>query len=130
MIEVICLATIVFNEARSESDDAQIGVAHVVMNNHHDPCKAKSPQFHVAEVVPDRLNKIDLNAWSNALVIAKMVMDCQIPDPTHGARHFTNAYTVPEWAKSGMTVYPIDGMWFWLQDSDSDSTSYCGGQYD
>lgn len=113
MIEVICLATIVFNEARGQPDIAQIAVAHVVMNNTHDPCTVKAPQFVTKPVIADTLNDVDLAAWSTALVIAYQVLNGHTDDPTDGARHFTTAYFVPEWAKSGMTVFPIHDLWFW-----------------
>lgn len=125
---LVCLALNVYHEARDQPFIGQVAVAQVVMNRVQDPrypntpCEVvqQGPTYSWTEDFPVR-NKCqfswycdgksdkakDVNAWSQAMVIAHGVYNGNLDDFVEGATHYHAVYVKPEWAKTKTPVVRI-----------------------
>lgn len=104
MISLICLAAVIYFEARSEPLDAQAAVAGVVLE------RVESPRYPdgICSVALDRRqfsafnNGIppidDASAWNTSLIVAGMVLDDPGINPIQGATHYHTTEVQPYWA--------------------------------
>jgi spore germination cell wall hydrolase CwlJ-like protein len=97
----MCLALVIYHEARSEPEVAQRAVAHVVLNRTRDP---RWPS-QVCEVVRDQtqfqfkmVEPMEKQAWSKALKIASNVLSNKDKDPTNGALWFHGKHQKKIWS--------------------------------
>ncbi len=98
-----CLAKNIYYEARSESREGKIAVAHVTLNR----VKAKKFAPTICGVVyqkkqfswthSKKLSKIDSDLWNEAMRIAKAVINKQEPDITGNATYFHATRVKPRW---------------------------------
>ena len=117
---MFCLAMNIYHEAKGESFEGQIAVAHVVLN------RVNSDGFpkNVCDVVKERktiFRREDFGmirtqvcqftwvcnkrfappknspAWQNAIEVAALVLSGQTNDPTYGAHFFHSANVRPGW---------------------------------
>lgn len=108
------LAEAIYFEARGESKDGQVAVAHVIMN------RVNSPYYPdtVTDVVDYRCQFSyrcdgslkrgihEKKAWNRAVEVAELVYTGEVPDPTNGADHYANPRKLkrqPRW----MQVYDM-----------------------
>lgn len=125
---LVCLALNVYHEARDQPFIGQVAVAQVVMNRVQDPrypntpCEVvkQGPTYSWTEDFPVR-NKCqfswycdgksdkakDVDAWSQAMVIAHGVYNGNLDDFVEGATHYHAVYVKPEWAKTKTPVVRI-----------------------
>lgn len=105
MLETLCLAAVVYFEARSEPIDAQANVAGVVMervSNDRYPDQVchvafEPKQFSAFNNGPTPIT--DAQAWDVALMVSEMVM--QDPEGVvelFGSTHYHADYIRPYWA--------------------------------
>ena len=109
---IVCLAELIYWEARSESQDAQIAVAQVAMsrvasNRYPDtPCEVIKQggerkyqcQFsYWCDGKPETI--ANREAYGHAMVIAVGVYFSLYPDLTGQATHYHADYVQPNWAK-------------------------------
>lgn len=111
---VICLAMNIYFEARGETNLGQLAVANVTINrarqNKTKICEEvfKPHQFSWTTTKTKIVNGIhrllhtrliaDIDAWHNALVLARAAMKRGMPDFTHGATFYHADYVSPSWA--------------------------------
>lgn len=93
-----CLARNVYHESRSETFDAQLGVAFVVLNRRKEPeenlCSIilKKKQFSWTLKKNRKLWTIrEIDAWELAQKVALMAWEEPDLDPTNGAKFFSSA---------------------------------------
>ena len=125
---LVCLALNVYHEARDQPFIGQVAVAQVVMNRVQDPrypntpCEVvqQGPTYSWTEDFPVR-NECqfswycdgksdkakDVDAWSQAMVIAHGVYNGNLDDFVEGATHYHAVYVKPEWAKTKTPVVRI-----------------------
>lgn len=108
--QVDCLAHAIYHEARGESAEGQLAVAHVVLN------RVQSGQFanSVCGVVyqPHQFTNIrqtkpikSSKSWSYARLTSLYAMAGLSYDPTNGAKYFyAPAVVKPQWAKGKKKV--------------------------
>ena len=111
--EAHCLALNLYHEARGETAEGVIAVAHVVLNR----VKSKFYPNTICEVVRqggERRNRCQFSWWCDGRsdaakdkqamatmnVIAHAVMRGVIQDPTNGATFYHATYVNPYWAKT------------------------------
>ena len=109
---IVCLAELIYWEARSESQDAQIAVAQVAMSrvaSHHypdTPCevikqggerKYRCQFSYWCDGKPETI--ANREAYGQAVVIAAGVYFSLYPDLTGQATHYHADYVQPDWAK-------------------------------
>ena len=109
---IVCLAELIYWEARSESQDAQIAVAQVAMSrvaSHHypdTPCevirqggerKYRCQFTYWCDGKPETV--ANREAYGQAMVIAVGVYFSLYPDLTGQATHYHADYVQPDWAK-------------------------------
>lgn len=125
---LVCLALNVYHEARDQPFIGQVAVAQVVMNRVRDPrypdtpCEVvkQGPTYSWAEDFPvknrcqfswycdGKSDKAkDVDAWSQAMVIAHGVYNGNLDDFVEGATHYHAVYVQPEWAKTKTPVVRI-----------------------
>ena len=104
MISTICLAAVVYFEARSEPLDAQAAVAGVVLDRVESSrypdsiCEValqhkQFSAFNQGIPQPD-----DSRAWDTSLMVARMVLDDPEVAPLRGATHYHTTAVQPYWA--------------------------------
>lgn len=135
-----CLATMIWGEARGESATGMAAVAHTALNR-----AAKSPKSGVCgvvlapkqysifnnnpalraaalskDLVPASKNPIDQESWRRSVLIANMVMNGTMADPTNGATAYLApkmmkimGYTYPRWSREYERVAIIDSHHFY-----------------
>jgi N-acetylmuramoyl-L-alanine amidase len=103
---LICLATNIFHEARGEPIVGQYAVAQVTMRRAKgDPkrvCKEvyRAGQFSWTAVPQTSPQKIDPDAYTKALAIARVVLQDKMPmDFSGGATHYHAVHVRPYWSK-------------------------------
>ena len=100
-----CMARNIYHEARGESYEGQIAVAHVTMNRVEHPyfpdsvCGVvyQNKQFSWTFMVKVQ-TPIEGRSWEDAKVIARDVMIGNTVDPTTGATFYHANYVNPNWA--------------------------------
>lgn len=134
-----CLATMVYGEARGETDNGKIAVAWTAMNraSKKTVCKVvlapkqysifnDNPTLRMAamslNVEPKQKNVVDSASWQRAVSIARAVYRKEISDPTEGATHYlapvvmkTKGYTIPQWARKFTFKGQIDNQLFYKE---------------
>jgi spore germination cell wall hydrolase CwlJ-like protein len=111
-----CMATAIYFEARSESDEGQVAVGQVIINRVRSPFYPKNVcavvyqgaskrryggcQFSFAcDLVADRVTEPD--SWRQALSIAQRVLDAEAWLPELGnATHYHANYVRPRWVRN------------------------------
>lgn len=94
--ETLCLAIGIYEEARGEPEDGQIGVAHVILNRVKDKglsiCRTlwQYGQFPWVTMPAKRLRPVEATAWTNIQSLAVRMMDDPGDDNTYGATEFYN----------------------------------------
>lgn len=105
--EIHCLATMVYGEARSESEKGQIAVAFTAINrakkNNRNICDVVLQPFqysifndneelqNIASTLntnPSLNNIIDIKSWDQAVQVAEIVYNNNVKDITNGATHY------------------------------------------
>jgi spore germination cell wall hydrolase CwlJ-like protein len=119
--QVRCLALNVYHEARSQSFDGQLAVAHVTLNRVDDPRFPKT----ICRVVYQgksfswTINRGRLSAprerdaWERALKVARLAIEDRDGDPTFGSTHYHLASIKPYWAEQKTRIAKIDGHVFY-----------------
>jgi len=135
-----CLAAMVFGEARGESFYGKVGVAYtainryetgryltmcaVVLDTHQYTSFSVRPNLVGVATDPDRKpkikNKIEEEAWEESKLVAELVYDDIIPDPTKGATHFLapkKLKKLPKWARVYTKTAQIENHTFYSNKS-------------
>lgn len=108
---LICLASVVYHEARGEPVHAQHAVAQVVLNRaRRDPervCAEVQRPWQFAwwkgyEQGVSLTGTIDRRAWRRAIIVA--AASWHLKDFTSGATHFHANYVRPRWARRMVEV--------------------------
>lgn len=136
--EIKCLATMVYGEARGESEAGKVAVAYSALNR----AKGKkslcdvvlapkqysifnnNPELRAAaqslELEPRQANKVEEKAWDRATKVAAKVFRREVPDPTNGSTHYlapvamaSLGYTYPKWSYQYKKVAVIDNHVFY-----------------
>lgn len=115
--ETECLARIVYAESRAEPIEGQVAVAWVVVNrvNH-----GEYPDT-VCDVVnqPGQFARArkhgDLEAWGQSIVVASLVLNDLVDDPSNGAIMFHNNSVKPKWSKKYKKTAVIDDHIFYAE---------------
>lgn len=109
--ELVCLATLVYHEARDQELSGQAAVAHVALNRVEDrrwPDEICEVVYDGGEIryqcqfsfwcdgLPDGI--YNSRAWRKARLVATLVSNGSIEDPTGGATHYHASYVLPYWA--------------------------------
>lgn len=134
-----CLATMVYGEARGETDNGKIAVAWTAMNraSKKTVCKVvlapkqysifnNNPALRMAamslNVEPKQKNVIDSASWQRSLELARAVYRKEISDPTAGSTHYlaptlmkAKGYTIPQWARKFTFMGKIDNQMFYKE---------------
>lgn len=123
-----CLAMNIYHEARGESVEGQLAVAHVTTNRvkhsewSDNICDVvyQPKQFSWTFTIKDQTPRED-DAWNQANIIARDVMLGNTTDPTDGAVFYHTDYVNPFWAQRPETkvvkvigthiFYTWDGQW-------------------
>lgn len=107
MIDLICLAAVIYFEARSEPIDAQAAVAGVVLervesNRYPDSICEVALQRKQFSAFNNGVPTIrNVNAWGTSMRVARMVLDdLDGVVPIQGATHYHADYVKPYWASS------------------------------
>ena len=135
-----CLATMIWGEARGETAQGMAAVAHTALNR-----AAKSPKSGVCgvvlapkqysifnnnpalrkaalskDIVPASKNPIDQDSWQKSVLVASMVMNGTMSDPTNGATAYLapkmmklKGYLYPRWSREYERVAIIDSHHFY-----------------
>lgn len=130
--EAKCLATMIYGEARGESERGQIAVAYTAVNratkksvckvvlapkqysvfNNNPALKLAATSIHVE---PVQKNSIDEKSWKQAVRVANIVLKKKVEDPTKGATHYLapelmkkKKYRYPKWSKVYQLTAVID----------------------
>ena len=132
---LICMATAIYFEARSEPIVGQIAVANVVMNrvmDHRYPddiCSVikQGPTYSWKQDYPVRDKcqfsfycdgKTDVvpnnKVWEVSIMVAYGVMTFRTYDVTEGATHYHATYVYPDWAESKEKTVQINNHIFYL----------------
>ena len=139
---ITCLATNIYHEARGESAQGQVAVAHVTFNRMKSrrfpnticdvvyqavystwwyeshgrlvPVRYKCQFTWFCDGKSDRINT-ESTSWKNAKRIAWEVMYNGLPDPTNGSTHYFNHHLVnPYWANHMTYVATIQNHSFYI----------------
>jgi spore germination cell wall hydrolase CwlJ-like protein len=100
----LCLALIVYLEARSEPFIEQAAVAFTVLNRAADPqwpadvCEVTEQRRQYARVTQPM--EYDAMAYRKARAIAQAVLVGKLKDPTNGATHFHERSVSPGWTRA------------------------------
>lgn len=132
-----CLATTIYGEARSESEQGQIAVAYTLLNraknkticdvalapkqysifNNNPALRSVATSLHL---LPEQKNNIDQKSWEMAVRVAKIVIYGLTPDPTNGATHYiadkvmkVKNYRYPKWSKQYQLMATIQNHKFY-----------------
>jgi hypothetical protein len=104
--ELKCLALNVYQEARGESPEGQLAVAHVTLNRARDPAFPSTicgvvyqPGAFSWTADPQKRSteRREPEAWRLATLVAEMAMLEMTEDPTGGATDFHATYVQPWW---------------------------------
>lgn len=131
---LVCMATAIYFEARSEPMAGQFAVGHVIMNRVHDE---RYPN-HVCEVITqgklgsspsDKIvidecqfsfwcdgksdEPTDLRAFEIAIDVSRMMLAGIWYDPTEGATHYHSTGVSPEWKRTKTRVVRIENHIFY-----------------
>lgn len=119
--QVRCLALNVYHEARSQSFDGQLAVAHVTLNRVDDPrfpkticrvvyqTKSFSWTINRGRLAPPR----EREAWDRAIKVARLAIEDRDGDPTFGSTHYHLANIKPYWAEQKTRTAVIDSHIFY-----------------
>lgn len=131
---LICMATAIYFEARGEPIAGKIAVANTIMNRVLDDrfpntvCDVvtQGPTYSWKEGYPVKNKcqfsfycdgKSDLpknqEAFDDALSIARIVIDYQMPDLSEGATHYHANYVLPSWAATKTRTVTINNHVFY-----------------
>jgi len=121
MAAILCVASAIYFEARSEPIEGQAAVAWVIYNRtasdgypstacdvvHEDEQRRKKCQF---SFMCDGLREdiYDQDAYARAVIITILTATNFLKDPTGGATHYHRAESVPFWAQSENVVAKIN----------------------
>lgn len=121
MAAILCVASAIYFEARSEPIEGQAAVAWVIYNRtasdgypatncevvHEDEQRRKKCQF---SFMCDGLREdiYDQDAYVRAVIITILTAVNFLPDPTGGATHYHRAESIPFWAQSENVVAKIN----------------------
>ena len=135
-VDHVCLALNIYHEARGESLEGQLGVAHVTMNR---VAHARFPDTVCGVVYQGRHminwkgNRVPVRhkcqfswycdgrsdtaynhrGWQDSLALAERVLLGDTPDPTQGATHYYNHNIVePAWSHQFVTTALLDNHTF------------------
>ncbi len=118
-VEAICLALVLYHEARDQPIDGQVAVAEVVVNRVADPrygddiCTVTTEPHQFAwQGEPD-----DMNAWLRALIVARAIL--QDPEgtlPTTGATHYHTVNSHPWWTIHMTRLRTVDDHIFYQEE--------------
>ncbi len=127
-----CLATMIYGEARGESQRGMAAVAWTAKNRAKNKtiCDVvlapmqysvfnDNPALRQAalsiDIAPRQKNPIDEKSWQTAMAVADGVLSGKIQDPTLGSTHYLapslmkkNGWTYPKWARQYTLVTVID----------------------
>ena len=141
--EAKCLATMVYGEARGESEQGMVAVAYTAVNRavNKTVCGVvlapkqysifnNNPTLRAAamspNIEPKQKNIIDKAGWEQAVKIAQSVMRKEVPDLTNGATHYLaptvmklKKYKYPKWSKQYQLMAVIDNHKFYKQKDKS-----------
>lgn len=119
--QVRCLALNVYHEARNQSFDGQLAVAHVTLNRVDDPrfpkticrvvyqTKSFSWTINRGRLAPPR----ERDAWERSLKVARLAIEDRDGDPTFGSTHYHLASITPYWAVEKKMIARIDSHIFY-----------------
>jgi spore germination cell wall hydrolase CwlJ-like protein len=139
-VEVKCLATMVYGEARGEPEIGQVAVAYTAVNRagnskvcdavlapkqysvfNDNPAlvaAAKNPQIE-----PSRVGMTDTVAWKLAVSVAQKVLRKKVKDPTKGSTHYLApaamealGYEYPQWSREFEMTTVIYSHQFYKQE--------------
>lgn len=123
LVEQKCLATMIYGEARGESERGQVAVAYTAVNRavNKTVCKVvlAPKQYSIfndnpvlrtaalsANIEPLQKNTIDEASWEQAVRVAGLVIRKKVADPTNGATHYiaeklmrSKGYRFPKWSR-------------------------------
>lgn len=108
----MCLASVIYAEARGEPVDGQIAVGQVVINRvfdmrwPSDVCDVAKQNRQFANLPPDE----------ETLELAVQILNFEHDDMSGGATHFYSGTTPPWWAKKMTPVGRIGGHLFMVED--------------
>lgn len=107
MLDIVCLATMIYFEARNQPDVGQIAVAYSAINR----AESSDPEFKstLCDVIFDGCHysfycdglsdtPTNMDAYYKALYIAGVSMLGLVEDPTNGATHYHTKSVYPWWA--------------------------------
>lgn len=135
-----CLAAMIFGEARGESFYGKVGVAYtainryetgryltmcaVVLDTHQYTSFSVRPNLVRVATNPEKRpilrNYLEEEAWTESKLVAELVYDDIIPDPTKGATHFLapkKLKTLPKWARVYTKTIQIENHTFYSKQS-------------
>ena len=133
-VETVCLAQNIYWETRSESEDAQRAVAHVVLNRVAHPDFPDTVCRVVREGGPggacqfswycDGHSDTPYNdsAWAFAIDIAEEVLTGNGSDPTGGALFYHHTSIDPGWSDEFIESARLGEHVFYLRQQDQSST--------
>lgn len=119
--QVRCLALNVYHEARNQSFDGQLAVAHVTLNRVDDPrfpkticrvvyqTKSFSWTINRGRLAPPR----EREAWERAMQVARLAIEDRDGDPTFGSTHYHLVSIKPYWAEQKTRTAQIDAHIFY-----------------
>ncbi len=134
-----CLATMVYGEARGETERGMVAVAYTAVNRAVKKriCQVvlapkqysifnNNPALRSAamslKIEPTQKNIIDNAGWAQAMKVSESVLKHQVPDPTHGSTHYlapivmkAKKYHYPQWSKQYRLAVVIDHHHFYKQ---------------
>lgn len=109
MFPALCLAAVIYAEARGEPPVGQLAVAHVVLNRaEHDPeriCEVTRRPHQFARLRPS----------PEFIELAVQILNHPGEDPTEGADHFHSG-PIPYWAPSMTRTTTIGGHTFYASN--------------
>jgi len=129
--DIVFMALVLWREARGESNEGKIAVAHCIMNRVYHPkwwgkCVTdvlfKKWQFSsITDPHDKQLTAWPLSTsavWQTCLSIAKRVINDELPNPVPGAdSYFDISILSPDWATSKTFVKQIGRLKFYNTDA-------------
>ena len=139
MKQAKCLATMIYGEARGESQTGKVAVAFTALNRAGKTTVCKvvlapkqysifndNPSLKAAalsmNLEPRQKNIIDKAGWVQSTEVAELVIRKEIIDPTKGATHYLadkvmklKGYQYPRWSREYQMVAVIDNHKFYKQ---------------
>jgi spore germination cell wall hydrolase CwlJ-like protein len=138
MIDIKCLATMIYGEARGEKKVGQVAVAYSAVNRAKGTktlCSVvlapkqysifnDNPELRAAALSstlpPARKEKLDKKSWDNAITVAEEVVQKKVADPIQGGTHYLApkamaafGYKYPKWSEQYTLVAVIDNHRFY-----------------